>query len=238
MGLPATASDDGGVGQLSFDQSPAAPTMRRRHRLSTTHTLRRRRRAAGPPQQQQHQQQRRGQHAGPLLLLLSLLLLTLLPSATGFVPLLPSRFNTHNGPHHRPRLAASSTTTEQPPPPPQSTMMDAIIEPRRIEEMEGFRVVERWEGVAFVRAVDCMDGSSAHNGGSSSSLGSGRGSGGGDVMGGRRGRVLFLPGLDGSGCTIGPQVGIFMYGGGVCVCRFDLSDLRKGGWMGWVGVDG
>ncbi len=74
-------------------------------------------------------------------------------------------------------------------------MMDAIIEPRRIEEFAGFSVVERIDGVDFVRARPAATNKSGSEGG-----------GVVEEEKEKRGRILFLPGLDGSGCTLGPQV--------------------------------
>jgi hypothetical protein len=83
-------------------------------------------------------------------------------------------------------------------------MMDAIIEPRRIEDFVGFSVVERIDGVSFVRAGPLVSESTTNQ--SSVSSESSASSSDSEEEGGKRGRVLFLPGLDGSGCTLGPQV--------------------------------
>jgi hypothetical protein len=74
--------------------------------------------------------------------------------------------------------------------------MDAIITPKRVEALPGFSVVERIDGLAFVRYNHTTPPSSLPSSLSSSSSGMEK-----------RGEILYLPGLDGSGCTLGPQVG-------------------------------
>ena len=78
----------------------------------------------------------------------------------------------------------------------KSSLMDAIITPKRVEALPGFSVVERIDGLAFVRYNHTTTPSSLPPSPSISSSGMEK-----------RGEVLYLPGLDGSGCTLGPQVG-------------------------------
>ncbi|TFJ81215.1 hypothetical protein NSK_007432, partial [Nannochloropsis salina CCMP1776] len=68
--------------------------------------------------------------------------------------------------------------------------MDTIITPTRIESLPGFTVVERIDGLAFVRYNHSTSSPSSTPPAASE----------------KRGEVLYLPGLDGSGCTLGPQI--------------------------------
>ncbi|KAM3569182.1 hypothetical protein VYU27_008721, partial [Nannochloropsis oceanica] len=80
----------------------------------------------------------------------------------------------------------------------ESSLMDAIITPKRVEALPGFSVVERIDGLAFVRYTHNPSTPSS----SSSSTPPSTPSSGME----KRGEILYLPGLDGSGCTLGPQI--------------------------------
>lgn len=233
----------GGSSGVGRDPPATCTTTSSSHQRRSSGTISRGNRSR-PMQQQQSR---------PLLLLMLApipLLLLLLPNPAGaWVAVAPP-----STPHHHPSHSRSSPSRRPQPllqaaasdATPTTTMMDAIIEPRRIEEMEGFRVVERLEGVAFVRAdpnAIAPEAGGRVEGGADPTpttiavaaaadpAGMGGGdaatssSGGGVGDGGKRGRVLFLPGLDGSGCTLGPQVRWR------CVCAVDGVLVRGGGLM-------
>ena len=89
--------------------------------------------------------------------------------------------------------------------------MDTIITPRRLEEtFPAFQVHSQHQGLSFLRYNHSFSFASSDEEEEVEEGGGGKRR----RQKKKRGEVLYLPGLDGSGCTLGPQVRLFSFWAG------------------------